>query len=111
MSGSTTICRGNIFESILLKATLTPVAVAANSTVEQNFTVTGLRITDTVDLFYCQSAYTVNVVAVNIRISAANTLTVAYCNPTASPVTPPAGVYLVKMVRPETPDALNANLA
>jgi hypothetical protein len=111
MSGSTTICRGNVFESIILKVTLTPVSVTATTIAEQSFTVQGLRITDMITAMQLQSAYNTAVVPVNLRVSAANTLTVAYYNSTGAGVIPPPGVYLIKMARPETPDALNPNLA
>ena len=40
--GPTIIATGNVQSTFILSVSLTPVAVAANSTVEQSFTINGL---------------------------------------------------------------------
>jgi hypothetical protein len=88
-ASGTTLTQASIYA-----ASLTPVAVAAQSIAEQTFTVTGLATNDKV---------TVNgpgaVGIVNARVSAANTLAITFSNPTAGSVTPPAGTYTVTATR------------
>lgn len=101
MPGPTTISRGNLINTLVLQVNLTPVAVAGNSTVEQTFNINGLISSDQVSAFSFQGAYSVNVDAINFRVASANTLTVAFQNPTGSPVTPPAGNYFLEINRVE----------
>lgn len=103
----TTIPRGNIISNQVLTVSIAPVSVAANSTVEQNFTIPGLVSTDQVSALQFQGAYTVNVEPVNFRVATANVLTVAYQNPTNGAVTPPSGNYLVEINRVELPAPSN----
>ena len=77
--------------------TLTPVSVAATTCAEQNFTVTGLLVGDFVDV--TPPAITAGVAPVTARVSAANTLTVTFCNPTAGALVPAAGVYRIQVTR------------
>lgn len=77
------------------KVSLSPALVAANTTAEQTFTVTGLAAGDTV--------YSVNkptsqagLGIVGWRVSAANTLAITFSNNTAAGITPTAAeVYNV----------------
>lgn len=93
------IGRGNINYDQVLSLTLTPVAVATITAVEQDFTVPGLAVGDHVDL-QCNVAQTVGVGITNCRVKSANTLTVQFTNPTAGSVTPAAGNYLLNVNRP-----------
>ena len=70
---------------------LTPVAVAANTTAEQTFTVTGLVASSQVAVN--KPTVTTGLAIVGARVSAANTLAITYQNVTASPITPPAETY------------------
>jgi hypothetical protein len=99
--GPTIIATGNVQSTFILSVSLTPVAVAANSTVEQSFTINGLSsATDQVsDVSYIGGAWSVNVSLANYRVSANNTLTVSYSNPTGGSVTPPSGTYYVEINR------------
>lgn len=106
---STTVTRGNVLTTILLQATLTPVATAANSTVEQSFTVLGIQVGDQISALSLQAAYTSLVDSINVRASAANTLTVAFNNNTGGSLTAPAGLYYIEINRPESlPAPVNA---
>jgi hypothetical protein len=89
---------GNIQSSWILSVTLTPVAVASASTVEQSFTINGLTTLDQVQVS-AGFAYTGLVTLSNSRISAANTLTLAFTNTTAGSLTPPAGSYFIEVNR------------
>jgi hypothetical protein len=99
--GPNVITNGNVQSTWILSLTLTPVGVAANSTVEQSFTVPGLLVAqDQIsDFGYTGGAWSVNVTVANTRVSANNTLTIAYTNPTAGTVTPPAGAYYIEINR------------
>jgi len=71
--------------------TITPASVAAATVAEQTFTVTGLATTDKVMV---NPAATGNATGIaGARVSAANTLAVAFVNPTAGALVPGAGTY------------------
>lgn len=76
---------------------LTPVAVAANTVAEQTFTVTGLTTADRVIVNH--PAITAGVGPISARVSAANTLAVAFANNAAGSLTPAAGVYAITAIR------------
>ncbi len=97
---STTIPRGNIILNLAIAPALTPVAVAANTTAEQNFTIQGLLVGDLVGV-YASVAQTAGVGIVSARVSAANTLTIGFSNNTAGSLTPVAGSYAIELNRPE----------
>ena len=102
MAGSSTIARGNLIGTFVLQATLTPVGVAANSTVEQSFTIPGLLAGDQPSNFSFLSAYPNSDVSfVNLRVPSNNTLVVAYQNGTAGALVPPAGNYYIEVNRIE----------
>lgn len=93
---------GNLVYSWVIAPSLTPVAVATITVAEQNFTVRGLLPGDYVVVNFTGTQIA-GVGIVNARVSAADTLTVAFVNPTAGSVTPTAGVYNVHVSRPDTP--------
>lgn len=77
--------------------TITPASVATIVCAEQTFTVTGLKTTDAV---FVSPAATGNATSMTqARVSAANTLALMYCNPTAGALTPGAGTYKIISVR------------
>lgn len=78
---------------LLYTPTLTPVSVAANTTAEQTFTVTGLIAGSPVWLN--KPSYTQGLGIVGVRVSAANTLAINFGNVTAAAITPPAEQYIV----------------
>jgi len=78
-------------------ATINPVAVAANSTAEQTFTVTGLATTDIVTVN--KPTHTSGLGIVNARVSATDTLAITFVNLTGSPINPPEEAYLIKTTR------------
>lgn len=102
MPGSTTITRGNVLTTIVLQLALTPVAVAGNTTAEQNFTVPGLINGDQISAFILQSAFPNGDVSfVNARCSANNILTVAFQNGSGGSLSPAPGNYYVEINRLE----------
>ena len=101
--GPNEITYGNIVNTFVLTVTLTPVATATVSTVEQSFTVPGLLIGDQVsDITYIGGAFPNTLLSiVNARVSANNTLAVAIQNGTAGSLTYPSGKYYIEINRPD----------
>lgn len=86
---------------VLYSTAQTPSAVAANSTPEQAFTVTGVLAGSVVHVIRA-SAPTGGQAGLGIvgaRVSAASTVQVNYCNVTANSITPTAENYLVIEIR------------
>jgi hypothetical protein len=100
-TNSTSSGVGNIALDVLLGATLSPAIVAANTTAEQTFSITGLQIGDVVNVNKPTSQAGLGIVGA--RVSAANTIAITFSNNTASGITPTASeVYVVNVVRPMT---------
>lgn len=76
-----------------LTPTLTPVSVAANTSAEQAFTVTGLVASSSV--IVNKPSYQQGLSIVGVRISAANTLQINFQNNTAGAIVPAAEAYTV----------------
>lgn len=94
--------------SLYTSATLTPTSVAANTTAEQTFTVTGLVSGQPVAVspnFNVSAPLGVGIAGV--RASATNTLAICFINPTAAALTPAAGTYTVAQFNQTTPTAGN----
>ncbi|HXJ61884.1 MAG TPA: hypothetical protein VNU68_35040 [Verrucomicrobiae bacterium] len=80
--------------AVVYSPTLTPTVVAANTTAEQTFTVTGL-VSGSVVIVNKPTAQR-GLGIVGVRVSALNTLAINFCNATATAITPtPAEVYTV----------------
>lgn len=91
---------GNLSNTFLLQATLTPTAVGATTAAQQTFTVPGLIFgQDQISDVSLQAAWTVAVTVTNFWVSANNTLAVSYYNGTAGGLTPPAGTYWIEVNR------------
>ena len=101
---------GNILYSWLIGPTLTPVAVAQNTTAEQSFTIPGLLLGDFVDV-YSNVLQTAGIGIVNNRVTAKDTLQIGFSNSTGGSLTPAAGVYLCLISRPEAPNNLPTSAA
>lgn len=97
---------GNILFAWLIAPSITPVAVLANITAEQAFTVKGLQPNDMVSGYAFGAAQTAGIGIANMRVSAADTLQIGFSNSTAGSLTPIAGVYYLCVCRPEMPVAL-----
>jgi hypothetical protein len=93
------IAFGNIQLDALLSVVLSPVAVAANTTAEQTFTVTGLIVGDFVNVVKPTAQAGIGIV--NSRVSAANTLAITFANATVGSITPTASeAYVLNVTRP-----------
>lgn len=78
--------------------TINPASVAANTSAEQTFTVTGLT-TDMV-VAVNKPTTTAGLVIGGARVSAADTLAITFGNLTGSPIDPASETYTVIAVRP-----------
>ena len=87
LGGGTAISAMNLYST----ASITPTAVSGASCSDQTFAVTGLLATDRISNITPPTA--LGNVSLNAYASAAGTVLLHFCNPSASSVTPPAGVY------------------
>lgn len=100
---SSDLARGNLLYLNLLGITLSPVAVGANTTAEQTFTVKGLFTTDVIVSITKPTAQA-GLGIVGFRVSAADTLAITFSNNTGGGITPTAGqLYKVLVARPSNP--------
>lgn len=104
---STQIVRGNIKTLFAVTVTFDPAAVATITVAEQTMTVPGVLVGDIV-VAWQKPSTTTGVGVVNARVSAANTLALAFVNPTAGSVNPASESWTFLIARPETPGALPA---
>lgn len=82
-----------------LRATLPPAAVAAATSAEQTFTMTGLAVDDMV-LSILKPTAQAGIGIVQVRVSAADTIAITFMNATAAAVTPTASqVYEAIVLR------------
>lgn len=86
---------------VVYSQTLTPVAVSANTTAEQTFTVTGLVAGS--PAWVNKPSSTSGLVIVGVRVSAANTLAINYGNLTGATITPPSETYTIGNFQVPTP--------
>lgn len=97
---------GNVAQEYVLSVTLSPAAVAANTSAEQTFTVTGLALSDAVSINKPTAQAGLGIVGA--RVSAANTLAITFGNFTGLGITPTASeAYLVKISRPIAQEVSN----
>lgn len=92
---------GNIWKVGVFPLSLTPASVATITAPVQAFAATGigLLVGDTVQVGYGSLTPTAGVAMCTAFVSAADTLSIQYVNPTAGPLTPPAGLYTVTVFR------------
>jgi hypothetical protein len=97
---SSTIGRGNVIYDFLCGPSLTPVAVAGNTSAEQQFTIAGIQVNDALDINF-SGAPTAGLGIVNVRVISANIIGIMFQNSTAGSLTPPSGIYVINVTRPE----------
>jgi hypothetical protein len=104
----TTLARGNVTMHWVASVTLSPASVGVTTIAEQSFTVLGLKLGDFVDVTAAVS--NVGLSIANARVSANDTLAIAFANITAATITPTAsGVYTVYIARPENLSSTNTS--
>jgi hypothetical protein len=96
MPGSSMTSDGNLLFSSMLSLVLSPAIVGANTTAEQTFTVPGLQVGDFVNIIKPTTQAGLGIV--NCRVSANNTLAIAFSNNTGGGLTPTAGERYLLMV-------------
>jgi hypothetical protein len=102
-----TIARGNVINQWVLAMALSPSAVAPNTSAEQTFTITGLHLGDYVSVSKPTTQAGLGIS--NTRVSAKDTLAIAFANVTAATITPTASeTYTIQVNRPEN---LNGNVS
>lgn len=92
---------------VLYSQSLAPTSVAANTTAEQTFTVTGL-LANTVAWVNKPSA-TPGLGIAGVRISAANTLAINFINATAAAIVPPTETYTIGNFQAQAPTPTTSN--
>ena len=100
---STTLARGNAISTFYIAPSITPVAVSANTTAAQTFSVPGLLTTDIISTAGYTANQTTGIFVVECDCLTANVLTIQFGNITASSATPAAGIYELQIVRIEGP--------
>lgn len=93
MSGSNSGGSTKITRMYVIKQTLTPAAVGANTTAEQTFTVQGVQVGDSLDVNKPSHQTGLNIG--NVRASAANQIAIQYVNTTAGSITPTSEIYTI----------------
>lgn len=94
------LVRGNLVTVWGFGPSLSPANVAANTTAEQSFTVTGLKTGDIV--LGNKPTAQAGLGVVGMRVSATDTLAITFVNATASGITPTASqTWTFAILRPE----------
>ena len=78
--------------------TIDPASVAANTTVEQTFTVEGIKALDSI-ISVEKPSLTAGLGVLQGRMSADDTLAIQFINTTASPIDPPSETYLITYIK------------
>jgi hypothetical protein len=97
----TTLPRGNILYTKQFATVLTPSSVGANTTAEQNFTIQGLQVGDYLNC-QCAGTQTTGISVANVRVTGANTATIAFNNSTGGSLSPASTTYGFIWGRPES---------
>lgn len=88
---------GNVFSTTVIRLSITPAGVAAIVAPAQTFTVPGVKVGDAVTVN--PPAQTAGVAIANAYVSAANTVSIQFVNPTAGALTPAAGNHTFVITR------------
>lgn len=88
---------GDVDVVLKFSQSLDVASVAANTSAEQTFTVTGLVVGDMV--FVNKPSASAGLGVVNARVSAANTLAITFMNSTGSAIDPAAETYTILAFR------------
>ena len=87
---SSMIPRGNINELQIVSLALTPSAVGANTTAQQTFTVTGVKVGEVV-VAVEKPSHQAGLGIVGARVTAVDTVGITFSNNTGAGITPTAG--------------------
>lgn len=96
----TTVLRGNILFSVLVGLPLSPVSVAANTSVEQTFAFPGLLLGVDYVTGVSKPTTQAGLSIGNTRVAANGSVAITFVNSTGSPIVPTAGeVYTFNVDR------------
>jgi hypothetical protein len=101
---------GNVQKfAVIGTVSITPAAIAANTTAQQTFTASGLGLLpgDYAEILALPGSFQAGLVYMPTNIVTADALLVTFGNLTASPITPNAGSYTIRVIRLE-PNTVNA---
>lgn len=90
---------GNLWKVGRFAISITPASVATITAPIQNFAATGIGLLTTDSVVVTPPGATAGVAQAAAWVSAADQLSIQFVNPTAGPLTPPAGTYLVDVFR------------
>jgi hypothetical protein len=90
---------GNLWKVGRFAITLAPAAVATVTAPVQTFAATGIGLLTTDSVVVTPPSATAGVAQAAAWVSAADTLSIQFVNPTAGSLTPPTGIYLVDVFR------------
>lgn len=93
------IINGNAFSISIIEVSLTPSAVSTVTAPAQTFTVHGVKAGDSVHVN--PPGQTAGVTIGSVYVSAADTVSIQFVNPTAGSVTPAAGTHVFTVIRKE----------
>lgn len=93
------IIEGNVATVTVIDASLTPSEVATITAPAQTFSVPGVKVGDAV--IVTPPGQTAGVSIGSARVSAADTLSIQFVNPTGGGLTPAAGVHKITVFRHE----------
>jgi hypothetical protein len=100
---STSVIRGNCRALYCVQVTYDPANITATATTtEQDITVSGVQVND-ICLNVSKPSHSTGVTIGNVRVKAADTISIQWANPTAGAVNPTSETYTLVMVRPELP--------
>lgn len=91
---------------VLYQVPLNPTTVAANTSAEQAFTVTGLVAGSMV--WVNKPSLTPGIGIAGVRVSGANSLAINFCNTTSQVIDPPQETYLIGNFQQPVPDNFSA---
>ena len=93
------ILTSNVQQMGIISVTYDAASQAANDTDEDTVTVSGLKVGDYVALI--KTSHLDGVGICDCRVTADDTLSITWVNPTAGAVNPASGTYLLFWARPE----------
>lgn len=97
---SSGIIAGNAFSISVVTVSLTPTIVNTVTAPAQTFTVPGLQVGDAVTVN--PPGQTAGATIGSAYVSAANTLSIQFVNPTGGNVTPNAGTHIITVIRKDS---------
>lgn len=100
---STSVVRGNVRALYVVQVTYNPANITGTATTtEQDIPVSGVAVND-ICIGVSKPSHSAGVTIGNVRVKAADTISIQWANPTVAAVDPGSETYTIVMVRPELP--------